>query len=120
MNCELSYKVDIAVVFTDKEAEFITEAIKTGDRPYEADNDGVWKKFLSMRAFMEDKTIPLDFTISDIDRVILKSLEPYVIYNHSDIQERQLAIDLFYGLRKMIQLAIDTRQMLNEQPQTNP
>jgi hypothetical protein len=120
MNCELSYKVDIAVAFTDEQAEFIARAIKTGEKPYEAGEDGVWGKFLRMRAFIEDKTIPLDITISDMDRIILKSLEPYALYNYSDEKVREQATELFYGLTKITELAIDTCYNLNELQQAKP
>lgn len=73
-------KIEINVIFSDKEFEILNEAIRNSEYKFFAiDENGWWFKIAKIRSNFLD--VPIEITFRNLDK-LLKCLEPYVNYTH--------------------------------------
>jgi len=118
MEYTFSYHIIIGVIFTDQEFDFLSKLISQNkDTAYAMQQGRFWATNTYRRKkYREGKKdqCPVTLTIKQLEQVILKSLEPYILHGHEDQHELEFASRLYYQLYKIAEDAISEANILNE------
>lgn len=119
MQFRIGYHLIIKLSFSDEEFEFITKAITQLKDAKQAIGPGqFWQLNISRRMKNSEDESACTVTIRQIESVLLKAMQPYILYGNKNIEERQLACDIYYQLEKILIEAVEESNMLNDPSQT--
>jgi hypothetical protein len=119
MQFRIGYHLIIKLSFSDDEFEFLTKAItKLKDAKQAIGPGQFWQLNISRRLKNSEDESACTVTIRQVESFLLKALQPYILYGNKDIEERQIARDIYYQLEKIIIEVLDESEMLNDPNQT--
>jgi len=112
------YQILVGIYLPDQDFDFLTKCIQGHKHTAHAAEQG---HFWYGNMIRRQECIPglrpkcvATVTIKQLDKVLLKSLEPYMRKGHEDQNERNLAIDLCNRLLKISEDATNETKLLND------
>jgi hypothetical protein len=118
MEYALGYHIIIKINFSDQEFDFFTRIIKQNNsNSNERDANNFWQSNINKRNVPKRTRNIKHFataTIKQMDTILLKGLEPYILNDHPDRAESALANELYFKLHKIMDDAIAESKILND------
>lgn len=120
MKYSFTYKIDVQFSLTKDEFDLITEAIKHGERSYAA-NHGEWW-YGNMNRFnwwleesdSDKEELPLSGTFSQIDRIIMKSLELHM-YRCLTQKDKNICANIFIKFMNILNDINESYTIINKE-----
>jgi hypothetical protein len=112
------YQILVGIYLSDQEFEFLTTCIRGHKQTaHAAENGRFWYGNMIRRRDCIPGLRPkcvATITIKQLEKVLLKSLEPYVRKGHEDQHERNFAIELHTKLHTVSKDAYNEAKLLND------
>lgn len=115
MNFKLEYQVLIKLTFSDEEFELLTMAVKKLKDPRQAIGPGkFWQQNMERRQKNKEDPSAVSASIGQVESILLKSLEPFILYSSQNKEHRKLARSVYNDLEAAATEAFEDLELLKE------